>query len=81
LIRNPGELRLSNFSSWPAAYSDFIFTYSSGPDFDKAELEKALQSFATVNDGFGGRLSMTEPAAPHPVKPNETANRIMWACF
>lgn len=55
LIRTSGELRLSNFLLWQAAYSELYFTDTLWPDFDKAELEKALQSFGNRERRFGGR--------------------------
>jgi undecaprenyl diphosphate synthase len=55
LIRTSGELRLSNFLLWQAAYSELYFTDTLWPDFDKAELERALQSFGHRERRFGGR--------------------------
>ncbi|WP_442955254.1 isoprenyl transferase [Parasphingorhabdus sp.] len=55
LIRTSGELRLSNFLLWQAAYSELYFTDALWPDFDKAELEKAFQSFGHRERRFGGR--------------------------
>lgn len=55
LIRTSGELRLSNFLLWQAAYSELYFTDTLWPDFDKAELEMALQSFGKRERRFGGR--------------------------
>jgi len=55
LIRTSGELRLSNFLLWQAAYSELYFTDTLWPDFDRAELEKALQSFGGRERRYGGR--------------------------
>ena len=55
LIRTSGELRLSNFLLWQAAYAELYFTETLWPDFDKTELEKALQSFGARERRFGGR--------------------------
>ena len=55
LIRTSGELRLSNFLLWQAAYSELYFTDTLWPDFDKDELEKALKSFGGRERRFGGR--------------------------
>jgi len=55
LIRTSGELRLSNFLLWQAAYSELYFTDTLWPDFDKSELERALQSFGHRERRFGGR--------------------------
>lgn len=55
LIRTSGELRLSNFLLWQAAYSELYFTDTLWPDFDKRELQRALQSFGDRDRRFGGR--------------------------
>jgi len=46
IIRTSGELRLSNFLLWQAAYAEFYFTPVLWPDFNRAELEKALIDFS-----------------------------------
>ncbi|MEW4466541.1 isoprenyl transferase [Parasphingorhabdus sp. JC815] len=55
LIRTSGELRLSNFLLWQAAYSELYFTETLWPDFDKSELLRALESFGNRERRFGGR--------------------------
>ncbi|RLA88005.1 MAG: isoprenyl transferase, partial [Deltaproteobacteria bacterium] len=42
LIRTSGELRISNFLLWQSAYTEFYFTKTLWPDFDKEEFLKAL---------------------------------------
>ena len=54
LIRTSGELRISNFMLWQAAYTEFYFTKCLWPDFNKKELYKALASFQKRNRRFGG---------------------------
>ena len=54
LIRTSGEQRLSNFLLWQLAYSEFYFTEVPWPDFDKAELEKAIEAYQKRNRRFGG---------------------------
>ena len=54
LIRTSGELRISNFLLWQAAYAEFYFTKCLWPDFDKKELCKAIESFQKRNRRFGG---------------------------
>lgn len=53
LIRTSGELRLSNFLLFQSAYSELYFTPVLWPDFDEAELDKALQDFAKRERRFG----------------------------
>lgn len=54
LIRTGGELRISNFLIWQAAYSEYYFTDVLWPDFDKKEIEKALLSYQQRQRRFGG---------------------------
>ena len=56
IIRTSGELRLSNFLLWQAAYAEFYFTDVLWPDFDKAEFDKAIASFSKRERRMGGRL-------------------------
>ncbi|MCO6385776.1 isoprenyl transferase [Aliihoeflea sp. 40Bstr573] len=53
IIRTSGEQRLSNFLLWQAAYSEFVFLPCFWPDFDRAELDRALASFANRERRFG----------------------------
>jgi undecaprenyl diphosphate synthase len=53
LIRPGGELRLSNFLLWQSAYAELYFTDVLWPDFDKAELDKALTAFSHRQRRFG----------------------------
>jgi undecaprenyl diphosphate synthase len=54
VIRTSGELRLSNFQVWQAAYSELYVTPAYWPDFDKEELRKALVAYCQRNRRFGG---------------------------
>ncbi len=53
LIRTGGDLRLSNFLLWQAAYSEIWVTPVLSPDFDRAEFCRALSDFATRERRFG----------------------------
>ncbi len=53
IIRTAGEMRLSNFLIWQAAYAEYYSTPVLWPDFDRAELEKALDAFAHRERRFG----------------------------
>ncbi|MDP9085721.1 MAG: isoprenyl transferase [Pseudomonadota bacterium] len=55
LIRTSGEVRLSNFLLWQAAYAELIFLDMLWPDFDAAALGQALSQYATRQRRFGGR--------------------------
>ncbi len=52
-IRTGGETRISNFLLWQLAYSELYFTETFWPDFDHAELEKAIASFQSRERRFG----------------------------
>jgi len=53
LIRTGGELRISNFVLWQAAYAELFFTDTLWPDFGHDELHRALADFASRQRRFG----------------------------
>jgi undecaprenyl diphosphate synthase len=53
IIRTSGEMRLSNFLIWQAAYSEYYVTPTYWPDFDKAELQKAIDAYCQRSRRFG----------------------------
>ena len=53
IIRTGGELRLSNFLMYQGAYSELYFTDVLWPDFDQAELDKAIEAFGTRKRRYG----------------------------
>ncbi len=55
LIRTSGEVRLSNFLLWQAAYAELVFTPTLWPDFGEAEFADAIGQFAGRERRFGGR--------------------------
>jgi undecaprenyl diphosphate synthase len=55
IIRTSGEVRLSNFLLWQAAYAELWFTPVLWPDFDEAVLRAAAEAFARRERRFGGR--------------------------
>lgn len=55
LIRTSGEVRLSNFLLWQAAYAEMLFTDVLWPDFTPEMLMDALDQFAGRERRFGGR--------------------------
>lgn len=54
LIRTSGEQRLSNYLLWQLAYTEFYFTDVPWPDFNKKELEKAIEQFNRRDRRYGG---------------------------
>jgi len=55
LIRTSGEVRLSNFLLWQAAYAELYFTEVLWPDFSPAHFRDALDHFAGRDRRYGGR--------------------------
>lgn len=55
LIRTSGEVRLSNFLLWQAAYAEMLFLDVLWPDFTPAHLADALDRFSDRERRFGGR--------------------------
>jgi len=60
LIRTGGELRISNFLLWQAAYAEFFFTKVLWPDFTPKHVERALNAFSRRQRRFGRVLSSSE---------------------
>lgn len=56
IIRTSGEQRLSNYLLWQSAYAELYFTDVLWPDFDKKELEKAIDCYRGRNRRFGGAV-------------------------
>ena len=55
LIRTSGEVRLSNFLLWQAAYAELLITPVLWPDFTPEHLTQALDEFARRDRRYGGR--------------------------
>ncbi|MCL2000970.1 MAG: isoprenyl transferase [Planctomycetes bacterium] len=53
IIRTAGEMRLSNFLIWQAAYAEFVFTSRCWPDFSDSDFESALGIYAERTRKFG----------------------------
>ena len=54
LIRTSGELRLSNYLLWQLAYTEFYFTDTPWPDFNKGELARAIERYNQRDRRYGG---------------------------
>lgn len=65
LIRTGGELRLSNFLLWQAAYSELYFSDKLWPEFDEAALDEAIGAFCARERRFG-----QTSAQVHGIQPN-----------
>jgi undecaprenyl diphosphate synthase len=65
IIRTSGELRISNFLIWQAAYSEWYVTPIYWPDFNKEEFRKALDTYAQRDRRFGGLSASVEDNPSH----------------
>jgi undecaprenyl diphosphate synthase len=69
IIRTAGEMRMSNFLLWQSAYAEYYATPTYWPDFDTAEIDRALEAYSHRQRRFGlalppGRNSRKRPASP-----------------
>ena len=62
VIRTSGELRISNFLLWEAAYSELYVTPILWPDFDEDAFVEALQAYGKRSRRFGGVVAKSSPA-------------------
>ena len=68
VIRTGGEMRISNFLLWQAAYSEFFFSDRLWPDFDESALDEALAAYSGRERRFGKTSEQILSAHP-PVVP------------
>ncbi|MDE7383997.1 MAG: undecaprenyl diphosphate synthase family protein, partial [Treponemataceae bacterium] len=54
LIRTGGEMRISNFLLWHAAYAEFLFTDTLWPDYNCEEFLEDIEKFQKRTRRFGG---------------------------
>jgi undecaprenyl diphosphate synthase len=64
LIRTGGELRISNFMLWQAAYSELYFSDKLWPEFDEAALDEAIAAFRARERRFGQTSAQIGDACP-----------------
>jgi undecaprenyl diphosphate synthase len=63
-IRSSGEVRTSNFMVWEAAYAEFVFLDTLWPDFDRRDLWRAIEQYASRDRRYGGALPNKLPDMP-----------------
>jgi undecaprenyl diphosphate synthase len=61
-VRSSGEQRLSNFLLWQSAYAELVFLDTLWPDFDRRDLWRACEIYASRDRRYGG-------AQPNPMSP------------
>ncbi len=59
LIRTSGEQRISNFLLWQCAYSEFVFTDTLWPDFNKGALDACIAQYQKRDRRYGGLSSLS----------------------
>ena len=69
VIRTSGEMRISNFLIWQAAYAEWYVTPTLWPDFDKEALRSALEDYSKRDRRFGRLSKCFEDNAAHAGKP------------
>ena len=62
-VRSSGEQRTSNFLLWQSAYAEMVFLDRLWPDFDRRDLWRAIELYASRDRRYGG-------AVPNPVAPD-----------
>jgi len=66
-IRTGGEKRISNFLIWQLAYTELYFTDTLWPDFDRAALDRAIESYRNRERRFGRTSEQLNPVAATPL--------------
>ena len=61
IIRSAGEYRTSNFLLWEGAYSEFYISNKLWPDWDKEDLEAAIEDFKGRERRFGSVNKISVP--------------------
>ena len=54
IVRTGGDIRISNFLLWQAAYAELYFVDTLWPDFSEKDIDKAIKEFNNRNRRFGG---------------------------
>ena len=60
-IRSSGEQRTSNFLLWQSAYAELVFLDTLFPDFDRRDLWRACELYATRDRRYGGAVDAAAP--------------------
>ena len=72
-IRTGGEARVSNFLLWQLAYTEFYFTAELWPDFGRAAIEKAFDSYRSRERRFGRTSEQVQAASVSPLIHSDAA--------
>ena len=81
IIRTSGEMRLSNFLIWQAAYAEYYTTPVYWPDFDETQIDQALAAYAQRGRRFGGYKDIVVTANGRHrtvIRPSQRNGRHQW---
>jgi len=70
-VRSSGEQRLSNFLIWQSAYAELVFLDTLFPDFDRRDLWRACEIYASRDRRYGGAVPNPVPALPDGLNPGD----------
>jgi len=70
-VRSSGEQRLSNFLIWQSAYAELVFLDTLFPDFDRRDLWRACDIYASRDRRYGGAVPNPVPALPDGLNPGD----------
>jgi undecaprenyl diphosphate synthase len=70
-VRSSGEQRLSNFLIWQSAYAELVFLDTLFPDFDRRDLWRACEIYASRDRRYGGAVPNALPALPDGLDPGD----------
>ena len=62
-LRSSGEQRTSNFLPWQSAYAEMVFLDRLWPDFDRRDLWRAIEIYASRDRRYGGAMPNLQPPA------------------
>ena len=73
-VRSSGEQRTSNFLLWQSAYAEMVFLDTLWPDFDRRDLWRAVELYASRDRRYGGAVpnaaaATTPSSRPQPAQP------------
>ena len=70
-VRSSGEQRMSNFLIWQSAYAELVFLDTLFPDFDRRDLWRACEIYASRDRRYGGAVPNPLPALPDGLDPGD----------
>ena len=70
-VRSSGEQRISNFLIWQSAYAELVFLDTLFPDFDRRDLWRACEIYASRDRRYGGAVPNPQPARPDGLDPGD----------